>query len=66
MLFRSVAVTYALGKTAKSAKNAVVSEYLQWILNTYAPANAEALAYAPLTGALKDKALVQAKLINSK
>ena len=61
-----VAVTYALGKTAKSAKNAVVSEYLQWILNTYAPANAEALAYAPLTGALKDKALVQAKLINSK
>ena len=61
-----VAVTYALGKTAKSAKNAVVSEYLQWILNTYAPANAEALAYAPLTGALKDKALAQAKLINSK
>ena len=60
------AVTYALGKTAKSAKNAVVSEYLQWILNTYAPANAEALAYAPLTGALKDKALAQAKLINSK
>jgi len=61
-----VAVTYALGKTAKSAKNAVVSEYLQWILNTYAPANAEALAYAPLTGSLKDKALAQAKLINSK
>ncbi len=61
-----VAVTYALGKTAKSAKNAVVSEYLQWILNTYSPANAEALAYAPLTGSLKDKALAQAKLINSK
>ena len=61
-----VAITYALGKTAKSAKNAVVSEYLQWILNTFAPANAEALAYAPLTGALKEKALTQAKLINSK
>ena len=60
------AVTYALGKTAKSAKNAVVSEYLQWILNTFAPANAEALAYAPLTGTLRDKALEQAKLINSK
>jgi phosphate transport system substrate-binding protein len=60
------AVTYALGKTAKSAKNAVVSEYLQWILNTFAPANAEALAYAPLTGTLRDKALAQAKLINSK
>jgi ABC-type phosphate transport system substrate-binding protein len=61
-----VAITYALGKTAKSSKNAVVSDYLQWILNTYAPANAEALAYAPLTGALKEKAIAQAKLINSK
>jgi phosphate transport system substrate-binding protein len=61
-----VAITYALGKTAKSSKNAVVSDYLQWILNTYAPANAEALAYAPLTGSLKEKAIAQAKLINSK
>jgi len=61
-----VAITYALGKTAKSSKNAVVSDYLQWILNTYAPANAEALAYAPLTGTLKETALAQAKLINSK
>ncbi|MGA0787205.1 MAG: substrate-binding domain-containing protein [Ilumatobacteraceae bacterium] len=61
-----VAVTYVLGKTAKSSKNAVVSDYLQWILNTFAPTNAEALGYAPLSGALKDKALVQAKLINSK
>ncbi|MGA0821092.1 MAG: substrate-binding domain-containing protein, partial [Ilumatobacteraceae bacterium] len=61
-----VAVTYVLGKTAKSSKNAIVSDYLQWILNTFAPTNAEALGYAPLSGALKDKALVQAKLINSK
>ena len=60
------AITYALGKTAKSAKNAVVSEYLQWIINTYGPQNAEALGYAPLTGALKDTALAQAKLVNSK
>lgn len=60
------AITYALGKTAKSAKNAVVSEYLQWIINTYGPQNAEALGYAPLTGSLKDKALEQAKVVNSK
>jgi ABC-type phosphate transport system substrate-binding protein len=61
-----VAITYALGKMAKSAKNAVVSDYMQWVLNTYGPQNAEALGYAPLTGALKDAALAQAKLINSK
>jgi len=47
-----VAVTYALGRTAASAKATVVSDYLKWILNTYAPAQAEALGYAPLTGTL--------------
>jgi hypothetical protein len=39
---------------------------MQWVLNTYGPQNAEALGYAPLTGALKDAALAQAKLVNSK
>ncbi|NQV96872.1 MAG: substrate-binding domain-containing protein [Acidimicrobiaceae bacterium] len=61
-----VAVTYGLGKTAKSAKNAVVSEFFTWVLNTYAPASADALGYAPLTGAMKDAGLAQAKKVNSK
>ena len=47
-----VAITYALGKTAVSSKSIVVSDYLKWILNTYAPAAAESLGYAPLTGAI--------------
>jgi len=61
-----VAITYALAKTAKSGKNDVVKAYYDWILNTYAPANAEALAYAPLTGALKTAALAQVAKISSK
>ena len=47
-----VAITYALGRTAASAKATVVSEYLKWILNSFAPLQAEALGYAPLTGAV--------------
>jgi ABC-type phosphate transport system substrate-binding protein len=61
-----VAVTYGLGKTAKSAKNAVVADFFTWILTTYSPANSEALGYAPLTGALKTAAEAQAKKVNSK
>ncbi|MFM7827414.1 MAG: substrate-binding domain-containing protein [Acidimicrobiaceae bacterium] len=61
-----VAVTYGLGKTAKSAKNAVVADFFTWILTTYSPANSESLGYAPLTGALKTAAEAQAKLVNSK
>lgn len=60
------AVTYALGKTAKSAKNDVVRDFLVWVLETYSPANAEALAYAPLGGELKTKALALAKTVSSK
>ncbi len=47
-----VAVTYALGRTAPSTKADVVRGYLQWILTTYAPATAESLGYAPLSGAI--------------
>ena len=61
-----VAVTYGLGKTASSAKNAVVADFFTWILTTYSPANSEALGYAPLTGALKTAAETQAKKVNSK
>jgi ABC-type phosphate transport system substrate-binding protein len=61
-----VAVTYGLGKTAKSAKNAVVSDFFKWILTEYAPANAEALGYAPLDGAMKTAGLAKAAVVNSK
>ena len=47
-----VAITYALGRTAASAKALVVSDYLKYILNIYAPLQAESLGYAPLTGAV--------------
>ena len=60
------AVTYMLGKTAKSAKNDTVKQYMEWVLNTYSPANAEALGYAPLTGALRTSALAQAAKVSSK
>ena len=60
------AVTYMLGKTAKAAKNDTVKEYMEWVLNTYSPANAEALGYAPLTGALRTSALAQAAKVSSK
>ena len=61
-----VAITYALGKQAKSSKNALVAKYFKWIIETYAPANAEGLGYAPLTGAVKAAALAKVALINSK
>jgi hypothetical protein len=61
-----VAITYGLAKTATSPKNTVVREYFLWILNTYGPANAEALGYAPLSGALKDRAVALAQTISTK
>ena len=61
-----VAVTYALAKKAKSAKNALVADYFGWILNTYAPANAEALGYAALTGNILTAAKAKLALVNSK
>jgi ABC-type phosphate transport system substrate-binding protein len=61
-----VAITYALAKQAKSAKNALVASYFKWIIETYGPANAEGLGYAPLTGAIKTAALAKVALVNSK
>ena len=61
-----VAVTYLLGKTAKSAKNAIVADFAKWMINDYGPASADALGYAPLAGAIKTAALAQAALVNSK
>jgi ABC-type phosphate transport system substrate-binding protein len=61
-----VAVTYLLGKTAKSAKNALVAEFATWMINDYGPSSADALGYAPLAGAIKTAALAQVAKINSK
>lgn len=60
------AVTYGLGKLTRSSKNDVVKEFFTWILETYGPANAEALGYAPLGGEIKTKALALAKTISTK
>ena len=61
-----VAVTYLLGKTAKSAKNALVAEFATWMINDYGPTSADALGYAPLAGAIKTAALAQVAKVNSK
>ncbi|NBT38074.1 MAG: hypothetical protein EBT21_08210, partial [Actinobacteria bacterium] len=60
------AVTYGLGKLAKSSKNDVVRDFFTWVLETYSPANAEGLGYAPLSGEMKTKALALAKTVSSK
>ena len=60
------AVTYGLGKLAKSAKNDVVRDFFTWVLQTYSPASAEGLGYAPLSGEIQTKALALAKTISSK
>ena len=61
-----VAVTYLLGKTAKSAKNAVVADFAKWMIEDYGPTAADALGYAPLAGAIKTAALAQVAKVNSK
>jgi len=61
-----VAVTYLLGKTAKSAKNTVVADFAKWMINDYGPTAADALGYAPLAGAIKTAALAQVAKVNSK
>jgi hypothetical protein len=55
-----------LGKTAKSAKNALVAEFATWMINDYGPSSADALGYAPLAGAIKTAALAQVAKVNSK
>jgi ABC-type phosphate transport system substrate-binding protein len=61
-----VAVTYLLGKTAKSAKNAIVADFAKWMINEYGPSSADALGYAPLAGPIKTAALAQVAKVNSK
>jgi len=59
------AVTYMLGKTAKSAKSDVVRQFLEWVMNTYAPQYAEGLGYVPLAGAMKAKGLEMAAKVSA-
>jgi len=58
-------VTYGLGQTASDAKNKVVSEFFQWVLTTYAPANAEALGYTPLLGSFQQSGVTLAKKVGA-
>ena len=55
------AVTYGLCQTASDAKNKVVSQFFQWVINDFAPKNAEALAYTPLLGSTRTSAMALAK-----
>lgn len=59
------AVTYMLAETAKSSKNDLVKEFLNWSMRTYAPEFANGLGYVPLTGAFLDKALSQAAKVSA-
>ena len=55
------AVTYGLCQTASDAKNKVVSQFFQWVINDFAPKNAESLAYTPLLGSTRASAMALAK-----
>lgn len=57
------AVAYGLGYTASSTVNAAVRSWFTYFVGTCAPATAAAAFYAPLPGAMKDKALAQAALV---
>ena len=61
-----IAVTYMLAKQAKSDKNALTATFLNWVVKTYSPANAEALGYVPLQGKALEIATAQIAKINSK
>lgn len=59
------AVTYLLGKTTPSAKNAIVSDFATFLLDECGPQLAESLYYAPISGALLKAAESLAKTINA-
>lgn len=59
------AVTYGLGQTSNDAKNKVVAQFFEWVLTTYAPANAEALGYTPLLGSMQSKGVALAKKVGA-
>jgi phosphate transport system substrate-binding protein len=58
-------VTYALAPTASASatKGAAIKKFLTYVINTCAPAKGPALNYAPLSAALKAKALKLVALI---
>lgn len=63
--YNLTAVTYAVTKTSgtATAKGAAVKSFLEYMLNTCAPAKAKALGYTALTGAVREKALAVVKTI---
>ena len=58
-------VTYALAPTASAnpTKGAAIKKFLNYVISTCAPAKGPALNYAPLSAALKAKALALVALI---
>ena len=58
------AVTYMLAKTAKSAKNDVVRQFIEFAINEYAPQFGEGLGYVPLSGTMKAKGLEMAAKVS--
>jgi hypothetical protein len=42
-----------------------VSEFFQWVLTKYSPANAEALGYTPLLGTFQTKGVELAKKVGA-
>lgn len=59
------AVTYALARTDKSAKGDVIRQFIQWMINDYAPQFAEGLGYVPLSGVMKAKGLEMAGKVSA-
>ena len=59
------AVTYMLAKTAKSAKSDVVRQFIEFVINDYAPQFGEGLGYVPLSGKMKTKGLEMAKKVSA-
>jgi ABC-type phosphate transport system substrate-binding protein len=55
------AVTYGLCQTSSDAKNKVVAQFFEWMLNDFGPKNAEALGYTPLLGESAAKGVTLAK-----
>jgi ABC-type phosphate transport system substrate-binding protein len=59
------AVTYILARTAKSAKGDVIRQFIEFMINDYAPQFGEGLGFVPLSGAMKAKGLEMAKKVSA-
>ena len=63
--YNATLVTYAVVKTSgtATAKGAAVKDFLNYTLNTCAPAKGKGLGYTALTGSIREKALAVVKTI---